>query len=511
MPILDTALHSAKKIIAHSAEWPEPQTLTAMVVPGPYPLDALPPTILAAVEEVQGFTKAPIPLIASSALGAISLAIQSPADMKRAEGLSGPVGLFLLTIAESGERKSTCDSFFTRAIREHQERKAEEMKPELTAYRADHDSWKAKRAAILDAMRAEARRGKNTGDRERSLRELEACEPSAPRVPKLLRGDETPENLAWSLAREWPSTGVVSSEAGIVLGAHGMGKDSIMRNLTLLNTLWDGGTHTVGRRTSESFTVKGARLTMALQVQEATLRTFLHNSVGLARGTGFLARFLVAWPESTQGSRFFTDPPQHWRNLSAFDRRISAILEQPIPIDEQRALTPPKFTFAADAKAAWVNFHDWIEVELCTGGELRDVRDVASKAADNASRLAALFHIFEHGCGAAVTLDAFERASRVVAWHLNESRRFLGEIALPIHIVSAAMLDRWLIDLCCRENVEIVPRKEAQRCGPGMLREGAALDKALQVLVEAGRVRLGHDGRRTDIYLNPALIRGGEL
>ena len=92
IPILDAALHSAKKIIAHSAEWSEPQTLTAMVVPEPYPRDALPPTILAAVEEVQGFTKAPIPLIASSALGAISLAIQSQADMKRAEGLSGPVG-----------------------------------------------------------------------------------------------------------------------------------------------------------------------------------------------------------------------------------------------------------------------------------------------------------------------------------------------------------------------------------------------------------------------------------
>jgi hypothetical protein len=47
-----------------------------------------------------------------------------------------------------------------------------------------------------------------------------------------------------------------------------------MRNLALLNVLWDGGTHSVGRRTSESFTVRGARLTVALQVQETTLREF---------------------------------------------------------------------------------------------------------------------------------------------------------------------------------------------------------------------------------------------
>ena len=76
-----------------------------------------------------------------------------------------------------------------------------------------------------------------------------------------------------------------------------------MRNLGLLNILWDGGAHSIGRRTSESFTVRGVRFTMAMQIQEATLRSFFERSEGLARGTGFLARFLVAWPESTQGFR----------------------------------------------------------------------------------------------------------------------------------------------------------------------------------------------------------------
>ena len=114
-------------------------------------------------------------------------------------------------------------------------------------------------------------------------------------------------NLAWRLAKEWPSAGIVSSEAGSVLGSHGMGKDSIMRNLALYNTLWDGGTHSIGRRTSESFAVKGARLTTALQIQEAALCEFIHKSGELARGTGYFARFLIAWPESTQGTRLFTN------------------------------------------------------------------------------------------------------------------------------------------------------------------------------------------------------------
>jgi putative DNA primase/helicase len=95
-----------------SSGWPDPQPMTAKTVPEAYPVEALPDTVRAAVEEVAGFVKAPVPMVASSALAALSLAIQAHADAKRAEKLSGPIGLFLLTIADSGERKSTCDGYF---------------------------------------------------------------------------------------------------------------------------------------------------------------------------------------------------------------------------------------------------------------------------------------------------------------------------------------------------------------------------------------------------------------
>src|SRR5205085_33748 len=109
--------------------------------------------------------------------------------------------------------------------------------------------------------------------------------------------------------------------------------------------------------------------------------------------------------------------PANWPHLAAFNRRIAAILNQPAPIDDEGALSPPISSLAPEAKAAWVAFHDAIEGELASGGELYDVRDVASKSADNAARLAALFHVFE-GTGGAVGADAFEGASRVAAWHL---------------------------------------------------------------------------------------------
>jgi putative DNA primase/helicase len=117
-----------------SSGWPAPQNLTAKFAPEADPLDTLPGTIRAAVEEVAGFVQAPFPLVAASALGALSLVCQAHIDVQRAEKLQGPVGLFLLTIADSGERKSTCDGFFTKAIREYQNERAEAMKPVIREY-----------------------------------------------------------------------------------------------------------------------------------------------------------------------------------------------------------------------------------------------------------------------------------------------------------------------------------------------------------------------------------------
>lgn len=491
-------------VTADDDGWPDPQPLTAKIEPEAYPLDALPDTIRAAVEEVQAFVKAPIPLVASSALAALSLACQAHVDVQRAERLQGPVSLYLLTIADSGERKSTCDGFFTSAIRQYQKEQTEAAKPISKDYQVALSAWEAECNGILSAIKEAGKKGKPTDKLRADLAELQQRKPEPPRIPRMILGDETPEHLAWTLSREWPSAGVISSEAGLIFGSHGMSKDSIMRNLALLNILWDGQAHSIGRRTSESFEVRGARLTAGLMVQEITLREFFAKSGPLARGTGFLARFLVAWPESTQGQRFFEEPPENWPYLAAFHRRITEILSLPVPMDDDGTLTPAMMTLTPQAKLAWIAFHDEVERELGRGGELYDVRDVATKGADNAARLAALFQIIESGMGA-IGPDSFIRASRIVAWHLSESRRFFGELALPPELADAARLDSWLIEYCRRERTHVVGKNHLRQRGP--LRDGSRLDSAIRELAELDRLRLEKDGKRLVIYLNPALLR----
>ena len=402
--------------ISIAEEWTEPQPLAAEVTVDPYPTDALPAVIRAAVVEVQQFTKAPISLVASSALGAISLAIQAHIDVRRDDILVAPVSLFILTIADSGERKTQADKMFLQAIVDYEDQQRDAAKADSEQHRITTTLWEARRGGAVEAIKQAARKGQAVSNLELKLREIEHEKPIMKRFPKLIRNDSTPEGLAKKLQKEWPSCGVISNEAGIVFGAHGMSKESVMRNLGLLNMLWDGGRYQSDRGDeNRDRDVRGARLTISLMTQEATLRAFIDQSNGLVRGSGFLARFLLAWPDSTMGTRFYTEPPHNTPALTIFNQQVRAILEEPVPISADGILSPPALPLTPDAKYLWVKFHDAIEGELKT--ELFDVRDVASKSADIAARLAALFHVFTEGTSASITAGAFEGASRIVAWH----------------------------------------------------------------------------------------------
>jgi putative DNA primase/helicase len=490
-----------------ASEWPEPQPLTVAEDDRPYPLAALPAGIREAVAEVVGFVQCPVALGACSALSSLSTVGQSLANVRRDDGLEGPTSLYLQSVSDSGERKTTVDGFFSQPIREWEREKAEQAKPDLAKYAAAVGAWGERRAGIKARIRETARKGKDASDAERELEAVEARAPKPIRVPRLIHADATPEALSWSLARDWPSGGVMSSEAGIVFGGHAMGRDSVMRNLSLLNVLWDGGTVRVERRTLDSFTVSGARLTMGLAVQPETVRQFMEATKGLARGNGFAARFLIAAPQSTQGSRAFKKAPT-WRHLPAFSARLRELLATPVELDENGGLKPPVLTLSGEARAVWIRFHDEVEAELRPGGDMAEVRDVASKAADNVARMAALFHLYAHEPSGQIGADAVAAAAAIVGWHLYQARKFLGDVVAPRELSIARRLDAWLVDYCNREGVAEVERRTVQNRGPNAVRGRGALDAALDELAKACRVREADDGKRKLVRVNPALLGG---
>ncbi len=241
-------------------------------------------------------------------------------------------------------------------------------------------------------------------------------------------------------------------------------------------------------------------------VQPEALRGFLERGGTLPRGTGFIARFLIAWPESTQGTRAYRPAPEAMPQVALFQARIRDLLAQPLATDAHGCLTPVVLDLSPQARAEWIRFHDEVERELGARGAFRGVRDVAAKAAENVTRLAALFHVLEHGAKGAITFEEVRAAACIVSWHLNEARRLLADLDTPPTLAAAIRLDAWLRSEAQANGTNSVSTKRIYQYGPNCVRDSRDLRAALAILAERGRAWLEECGRRRSVVINPALL-----
>ena len=334
------------------------------------------------------------------------------------------------------------------------------------------------------------------------MKKLNSNQPKRPKIFRSIYNDITIEALKSSLANNFPSGGILSNEAGIVFGGHTMNPESIMRTLGTLNQLWDGNDIRTDRQTSESSIVRNARLTVSLQVQKDPLKRFNESSNNLARGIGLFARFLIAWPKSTQGTRNYQEPPDNWPGLDAFNNRILEILSSEIKFDDLGGVSPKTINFSPEAKKAWIEFHDHIERSLGMSGRFHEIQDVASKIADNAVRIAALFHVFEFGTDGHIELETFNKASAIAYWHLHEAKRFFKTLALSKEDQAMIKLNGWLINQCQETGKKMVERRYTLQYGPNSIRKKEFLNAALEKLESLKRIR--QNGKI--VFVNPTLL-----
>ena len=88
--------------------------------------------------------------------------------------------------------------------------------------------------------------------------------------------------------------------------------------------------------------------------------------------------------------------------VERFGEQICTLLDTTPAIDERGGPVRTVLDLSPAARTKRIEVHDASERELGTGGTLYSVRDVAAKAAENAARLAALFHVLQRGISGAI-------------------------------------------------------------------------------------------------------------
>lgn len=315
---------NAAKPIPFKAEGPQP--LLREIPPGEaYPVAALGP-LRAAVEAVQDITQAPVGIAAQSALSVASLAVQAFADVETLGG-DVPLSLFCLTIAESGERKSSCDRQFMRGVKDREKALSEAFKEAQAAHEVDREIWAGKRKRLMgDAAGTEKIKASAA---EADLRAL-GHEPRAPLAPYITAQEPTFEGVLKLYQTGRPALGLFSDEAGGFIGGHAMNSDNKLKTIAGLSQLWNGDTVNRVRSGDGASSYPGRRLAAHLMAQPIAARPLMADPQ--ASGQGFLARFLITEPPSAIGTRLRRGHhPASDVTVSAFTARLTVILESAMP------------------------------------------------------------------------------------------------------------------------------------------------------------------------------------
>lgn len=424
---------------------PEPLSLMGEVAKGEeYPLHALGQSIGGAVAAISEKVMVPAALAANSVLSACSLAVQPYVNVMLPIGDARPVSLFLVTVAESGDRKSTTDNLATGEIAAYQRELQEHhvrSEHEITARKL---AWDASKAEALSTTK---KRGRDAI--EQALKDLGA-KPQDPMVPTITVRVGTTQGLIKQFEVARPSLGLMSDEGGSWLGGYGLSEDNRLFTVATLSDLWDG--QPVQRLTAGegATSLYGRRLTFHMMIQPVLAGRLLGDAE--FKGQGFLSRLLVAQPESLVGTRIF-DPHAPVdatiaERIDVYNRRLAQIIRATLPMDEEtRALRPRPVPLSPGAQVLWWGFSNELEKRAGKEGDLAEVRGFALKLAEHAARIAAVLAVWDHGPRIEEIEDEQMANGILLArYYLSEAARLFGSASPNPIMVAAQKVSDWLRD-----------------------------------------------------------------
>lgn len=285
------------------------------------------------------------------------------------------------------------------------------------------------------------------------------------------------------LGEGMPTLGIFSDEGGQFLGGFAMNSDNRQKTLAALNDLWQGNPIRRTRAGEGHMTLFGRRLAVHLMVQPGVARAFMADP--MAGDTGFLPRFLICEPPSAIGTRLQANARQDVRALEGFGARLRAVLETPLPMDpETRELHPRLLQLSADARAMLSAFSDHVEAAQAPGGEFSHVLGYASKAAEQAARIAGVLTLWRDLHAPEVTRATMADAITLAGFYLSEAARLADAATVSAEIDKAERLRKWLLESW--PHPEITPREVVQSAPIRALRESPAARTALATLERHG-------------------------
>ncbi|MDI1240029.1 MAG: YfjI family protein [Polaromonas sp.] len=445
----------------------------------PFPKDALMDVVGGAAHFINLTTQAPFALSACSVLAGCSVACQTFTNVRWKVRIS-PTSLYIISEGVTGERKSAND---TLANVPHRKFEAEQKLLSAAAastYSTDIEIWEQKVKQLKHMIAKNFVKERCTADDEARMASLVAEKPQKGKFPDFYLENVTPQALAHHLGCVYPYAAVMSDEGATVFAG------GAMRDVGLLNKLWELGVWRSHRITRDPIELHRAHLTLYFQVQPDILNEALKSHGTRFHSSGLSSRCLFVSPASEQGNRFPTFEEVDPGDIEPYYKRIHELLDRcagPIPPEPGEV----GLSKAAADLLTWFQYE--IEKELGEGKRFFAMRGPASKITENCVRLAAILHTMEKRDGL-IGVDVLRNAIKLAAWFLNQYRmRFCPLSQLELDMIA---LDDFITDKVAPRfsKDKTVPGPYLCRHGPHRLRPVERMWGVVKALEARGKVRV---------------------
>lgn len=438
---------------------------------------------------IQERTQAPYAQCANAGIAVMNAAVQHLGNIAipciRGKASHRPVSNFFVTIARSGERKSSVNSIAMQGVKSAELILEMEYNKKLAKYELEKYQY----------------------EREERLQEdgtLKAP-PKPPKIPWLTVSDATADGIFSALRDGEFSQLMMTEEGGTLVGGYAMSKDHRRRTAGIFNQLWDASTLDRPRQGSRE-RVRDRRFSMHIMIQPKIAEDLVSDP--LLVDMGLSARFLICEPDSLVSKRPLKEPSDravelcdevagHVERLILYVPRAKPQYEeeegQPLIYNPTGdGLEPPVLYLNDDAFPLWKDFYNEVESELL--GKYQSIVGFASKSAEHAIRLAAVFSLFTDATNRIIAKEMLQVGIDLARYYLAEQLR-LQEARPTEEQENANLLLSWLRECWDEPFVSV-----ADVCrGKRKLRKKDVAEQAIQCLLEYGHL---------DVHDQPEKIKG---
>lgn len=457
-----------------------------------------PPELERVVQYISMQTQAPDALICTSMLSAMAFACQGNIDVD-CNGVK-PVSLYTITVAPSGERKSTVDDMLSESIRQFNLDLESNSKKGIEEYDTLIDIWRIKLDALKNKYSSAVKKGDVSLDKiESEIAIHKLSMPQKPRREKILVEDSTVEALFDILSDEFASVLLSSNEGGTIT------KGTIFKNSPFLNKVSDGQEFYIDRKSAPSFKIKNSRLSISLMIQFGIFDKLLFKQGNDLRASGFLARCLICQPSTKQGTRYktpFVNPQLEFKKNQTkegfdwFQNRMTGFIR--LAHQKKTSGTPKSIMrLSDDAQILYCRQYNLIEGQLNIGCRLYNFKDVGSRYMEQVLRIASILQYFttEKLVIEAITLQA---AINIFEYYVSEFLNIFKEKDDNYNVDrNAYELITWLRSMVKRYGYlngpirhNSISKNYIRQYGPNCIRNKVKLDEALWQLKLQGSIDL---------------------